>query len=111
MDSISPCPLSRCTSMAAAMMISVSPVAFWNIGSICAEVEQEKTERTEKKTRRYLCDLVRTPVLLRFPQSGRGEGERFARDLVVPASCAAPCPIRLNSFDSGFVLDHDIGTI
>src|SRR2546422_891474 len=47
MDSISPVPLSRCTSIAAAMIVSVSPVAFWNNGCIGSEVKEEETERTE----------------------------------------------------------------
>src|SRR6266516_479242 len=49
MDSMSPGPLSRCTSTAAAIMVSVRPVAFWNNGCTSPEVKQERTEATEEK--------------------------------------------------------------
>ncbi|MDB6057014.1 MAG: hypothetical protein JWO95_858 [Verrucomicrobiales bacterium] len=45
MDSIRPGPLSRCTSMAPAIMVSVKPEAFANSG--CIRFEQEETKRTE----------------------------------------------------------------
>ena len=35
--------------MAAAIIVSVSPLAFWNKGCIRAEVRPEITERTEEK--------------------------------------------------------------
>src|SRR6266487_1972981 len=58
MDSISPGPLSRCTSMAADIMVSVNPVAFWNNGCIGPKVKQEITEGTEKKGLCYLRYLL-----------------------------------------------------
>src|SRR6266403_3276828 len=48
MDSIRPLPLSRCTSMAPAMMVSVNPDAFSN-NKCTRQIEQELTEETEKE--------------------------------------------------------------
>jgi hypothetical protein len=44
-DSIRPGPLSRCTSMAAAMMLSVNPMLFQTTDAFV--LEQELTEETE----------------------------------------------------------------
>src|SRR6266567_1829054 len=48
MESIRPLPLSRCTSMAPAMMVSVNPDAFSN-NKCTRQIEQELTEETEKE--------------------------------------------------------------
>src|SRR6266478_8877200 len=74
MDSISPGPLSRCTSMAAAMMVSVSPLAFWNRGCIGTEIRQKKTDLTggnggNREIGFQLCYLC--CLLLSFRGSGR----------------------------------------
>src|SRR6266487_2801138 len=52
MDSIRPGPLSRCTSMAPAIIASVNPDAFSNNGcndKCMRQIEQELTEETEKE--------------------------------------------------------------
>src|SRR5213080_50925 len=49
MDSSSPGPLSRCTSIAAAMMISVNPSAFSNSGCIRSSSGGSKSSNKTKQ--------------------------------------------------------------
>src|SRR6266496_5531857 len=76
MDSISPGPLSRCTSIAAAIIVSVSPAAFWYNGCIGPELNRSK-QREQRIAFLSLFPLF-APV-----QSG-GVGEDGGLELVMP---------------------------
>src|SRR6266700_1429027 len=75
MDSISPGPLSRRTSIAAAMIVSVKPEAFWNSGCIAFKVKQGPNEGTEKNDSVIsVCSCSKpSGVVIRFLEFGLAE--------------------------------------